>query len=108
MRFIPKWVLNDLEKILSDFQKMETPIAEDCQSCTLYRYAVVTYNIGDFLKTGVYSRIYNNKGFYGELKITLADTMIQDIILAMNLGYDPNELIELGFKRLKEKSEVRR
>jgi len=105
MQLIPKWYIKAISDIAISFKKFPTPTVDDCQKCALYRDAIVKYNVADIERANVYLKLFGDVGTRSEHKIAMADSLIQVLLRVIYAGYDVNELLMLGMKRMQEKSE---
>jgi hypothetical protein len=68
------------------------------------RFTILAYQLADVGKSMRYSLIYpaDRDAHRAYLKTALSDLLIQVLIMARLLGYDPDELLKLGVPRLDE------
>lgn len=68
------------------------------------RYTILTMQLADVGKCIEYIKAYPSlaDGYRAELKVALSDLLVQAITMAVLYGIDPNEMLELGIKRLDE------
>ena len=81
------------------------------ERCTMYRLAVLSYQLGHTQRALVYKAYYEKrrgakkqevKGYELEAVNGLADLVIQAAVLARQLGYSFSDLVKLGIRRLEE------
>ena len=75
---------------------LSSPIQRD----RFYRLCILTYQLGDVVKSTVYEYYYGDSGVHGEVKVALADLIAQIHIFCLHRNLDFRELEELGLKRL--------
>lgn len=97
--------LDSIDQLLSELKKNE-PSSDD----KFFRLSIVAYEIGDLHRAIVYAnRFKDDKRMriahlaYG--KLALADALAQLYLLCLSLGWDFNELRELGALHLQERHE---
>ena len=67
-----------------------------------WRLCIMSYELGDAIKSIVYQHYYGDTGVHGEVKTSLADLIAQIHVLCLQCNLDFEELEELGLKRLAE------
>ena len=68
------------------------------------RYTILTMQLADVGECIEYMKAYPSlaKAYKAELKVALSDLLVQTITMAVLYGLDPNEILNLGVKRLDE------
>jgi len=64
---------------------------------------VLSYEVGDIHKLMIYQERFGNCGYLGDLKIACADTLTMISLLSEQLGYDLEELKEVGLERFRDR-----
>jgi NTP pyrophosphatase (non-canonical NTP hydrolase) len=79
--------------------------AKEPQAHIFFRLSVITYELGDLHKDIVFMHRFpkEKEAHKANAKLSLADMLVQIFLLCDELGFDVEELIELGWKHLEEK-----
>ena len=74
------------------------------QSDPFRRYTILTMQLADVGECIEYMKAYPSlaDGYKAELKVALSDLLVQTITMIVLYGLDPNEILDLGIKRLDE------
>ena len=106
-RYIIFIVTSLLGGIMAEVEELYNKLCRyPLQRNILTRLVVLSYNVGDLVKS-VYYAIHYGEGiddpaYRGEIKCALADAYIQLLILIKMLGFSEREIRELGANRLRE------
>jgi hypothetical protein len=68
------------------------------------RYTILSMQLANVGKCIEYMKAYPSleKEYRAELKVDLSDLLVQTVMMIILYGLDPNELLDLGVKRLAE------
>ena len=72
----------------------------------LWQTIVCSWQFKDLEKSIAYYVRFKDKSYIPEIKTHLADLMIQVVAMCLVLDIDPNEILALGFQRLKEHAKI--
>lgn len=75
---------------------------QQIQRDLLYRCSVLGYQYGQMQKCLVYLLYYEDQAYKIEAKIALADLMAQAHLMCRALGFEPEDVLQLGTDRLRE------
>ena len=64
---------------------------------------VLSYEVGDIHKLMIYKERLGSTGYLGDLKIACADAKTMINLLSEQLGYDTEELRDIGIERFKHR-----
>lgn len=76
----------------------------DSQRDPFRRYTILTMQLADIGECIEYMKAYPSltEAYRAELKVALSDLLAQTITMIVLYGLDPNEILDLGIKRLEE------
>lgn len=74
-----------------------------CDPHTTLNAAILAYEVGDLIKCAVNAAMGGARGYQGEAKIAMADTITQLRLLAARLGLDFYDCARLGEDRYVER-----
>jgi hypothetical protein len=81
--------------------------AKERKAHIFFRLSIISYELGDLNRDIAYMHRFpkESNAHRANVKLSLADLMVQLSLLCNELGFDEGELRELGWKHLEEKYE---